>query len=554
MKKILALFMALLLCMLACACDGASGTLSAQTSVTTCATNGESSDQGEKKIENIKSLELLDEVVSAKRVNVTVGGTENFKLTFISEGLKICAEISVPEDYEEKNYPLLLYFPGMNTEHRLLASEFAANGISVVRLHARGSGGSEGEKDLGGTDYKDAVKLIEICQKADFWRESKIFLAGGSEGSVTAFRTAAECEETVAGAAAADVISDLTSFAEYRGEAIKQNINGLIGETNDLAGEYAKRSAITFAEKIKCPLLLFSYTENPLFPEEQASKLHSAVSAAGGKSEHRRIDTLGSDFRGGALQSLVMWIKTQNGEVFEEPKIDFVFKNGEDEREQAKILAEAGKVMEEINSYIGLKLEKGTELVCIFDNNFSDYGGRSAAFYESATMYIVNYGDFAHEYVHMLMCFCEGGFFSNNDARITEGFAMYIESIWYDRIRSTEYEYLIPAAGGSIANETEHAEILALMSSKGLEYNLLNYNKAFVAYICGKVGVENTLALKDEYFQNYYVGLVISDYLISECGGMEKFVSFYINMARPDVKYGKNMSQLAKEALEWNLR
>ncbi len=553
MKKILALFIALLLCMLACACDGVSSTTSVKTPDTASTTGAKNPLPDEQKIESIKKLELLEDVVSAKRANVTVDGTESFKLTFISEGLKICAEISVPDDYEEKSYPLLLYFPGMNTEHRLIATEFAANGISIIRLYARGSGGSEGKKDLGGTDYKDAVKLIEICKQADFWKDSKIFLAGSSEGSVTAFRIATECADLVSGVAAADVISDLTSFAEYRGEAIKQNINGLIGETDDLAGEYAKRSALMFAEKIKCPVLLISYTENPLFSEKQASALHSAVTAMGGKSEHRRIDTLGTDFRGGASRSLVMWIKEQNGEVFAEPKMEFIFKNGEEEIKQEKIIAEAERVMAEIDAYIGLKLEKGTELVCVFDNNFSDYGGRSAAFYKSATMYIVNYGDFAHEYVHMLMNFCEGGFFSNNDARIREGFAMYIESIWHEQIRSAEYEYLIPAAGGSIANETEHAEILALMESKGLENNLLNYNKAFVAYICGKVGVENTLALKDEYFQNYYVGLVISDYLISECGGMKKFVSFYINMARPDVKYGKNMAQIAKEALEWNL-
>ena len=169
-------------------------------------------------------------------------------------------------------------------------------------------------------------------------------------------------------------------------------------------------------------------------------------------------------------------------------------------------------------------------------------------------MYIANYGDFAHEYVHMLMYFCEGGFFSNNDARITEGFAMYMESIWYEQLRSEGYEYLIPTAGGNVANETENAEILALMEHKGLENNRLNYNKALVAYLCEKVGTETILALKDEYIQNYYVGLVISDYLISECGGIEKFISFYINMSRPDIKYGKNMAQIAKDALEWNLR
>ena len=550
MKKILAIFLVLLTCVLVCACGKSAGASSLQTTNTAITSGGESIYPEGQKIENVKSLELLDEVVSAVRVNVTVGGTENFKLTFISEGLKICAEISVPDDYEEKSYPLLIYSPGINTYQKLLASEFAANGISVVRLYARGSGGSEGEKDLGGTDYKDAVKLIEICQKADFWHGSKFFLAGGSEGSVTAFRAAAECADTVWGVAAADIMSDLDSFAEFRGEGIRQYINGIIGETNDLAGEYAKRSALTFAEKLKCPLLLISYTENPLFPEKQASDLHTAVISSGGSSEYRKIDTLGSDFRGGALQSLVMWIKEQNREVFAEPKINFVFKNGESESEQAQIIAEAEKVMAELEAHIGVKLEKGTVLDCVFDASF---GERSASFYESGTMYIANYGDFAHEYVHMLMYFCEGGFFSNNDARITEGFAMYIESIWYDRIRSAEYEYLIPVAGGILPNEKEHAEILSLMESKGLENNRINYNKAVVAYICEKIGMESTLETKDEYFRNYYIGLVISDYLISECGGMEKFVSFYINMSRPDIKYGKGMPQIAKEALEWNL-
>ena len=550
MKKITALIIALLLCVLACACDTSGTTASVQKTDISGTSNNQNTGLNERKIENIKQLEMLGDVVYAESVNLFVAGTESFKLKFISGGIQICADISVPDDYEENDYPLMFYFPGMNTEHKLLASEFAANGISVVRLYARGSGGSEGKKDLGGTDYKDAVKLIEICRQAEFWRGSKIFLAGGSEGSITAFRTAAELADTVAGVAAADAISDLSSFAEFRGEAIKQSIDAAIGETDDFEDEYAKRSALTFAEKIKCPLLLISYTENPLFPEKQASDLHSAVTAAGGRSEHRKIDTLGSDFRGGALKSLVMWVKEQNGETFAKPRVDFVFKNGEDETKQSQIIAEAERLMAEIDAFIGLKLEKGTVLTCVFDKN---YGARSEAVYKNGTMYIVNYGDLAHEYVHMLMNFREGGVLSTGDSRITEGFAMYIESIWYEEIRRADYEYLIPAAGGFTTNEAEHAEILALMESKGVENNRLNYNKALVAYICGKVGVQTTLALKDEYFQNYYVGLVLSDYLISECGGMEIFVSFCINTARPDIKYGKNISALAKDALEWNL-
>ena len=113
MKKILAIFLALLMCVLSCACDKSAGPSSLQTTNTAITSGSENIYPEEQKIENIKSLELLDEVVSAKRVNVTVGGTENFKLTFVSEGLKICAEISVPDDYEEKSYPLLIYFPGI---------------------------------------------------------------------------------------------------------------------------------------------------------------------------------------------------------------------------------------------------------------------------------------------------------------------------------------------------------------------------------------------------------------------------------------------------------
>ena len=309
MLRTLCLALSILTLLLMPACGGQEGAAAPSEE-----TSSTSSTTVEEKIDTVEALANLDEVVSLEKVPFSspIEDALAYKMRFRANDLTVAAEIVLPADYRDtaKPYPVLLYFPEVGMFVDDLAVNYAANGVIVVRLYARGFGDSEGTRDMGGPDdLRDAKMLLSICERADFLKNSKFFVAGSSEGSITAMRLLAEDDaHRLSGCAVTDAVTDLHSFALSRGAAVAHLIAGLVGGSYEEAPEeYALRSAVTFPEKLDRPLLLLRYTQNPLFPATQAEGLRDLLQDREDFT-YENINALESDFAGKGLAKLLSWI------------------------------------------------------------------------------------------------------------------------------------------------------------------------------------------------------------------------------------------------------
>ena len=274
-----------------------------------------STEQDENAVKSIEDMQKLDDVISVERLEFSadIKGAVAYKMIFKSGELKIAADIVLPKDYAEKGskYPVLFYFPTAQALIENLASGYATNGICVVRMYERGFGESEGSRDFGGEDLADAQKLIEICDSTEFMKDSKMFVAGASSGSIIAMRLISEdSARRLSGCAVSDVIADLKSYADFRGESIQNLFARQIGGTyEDMPEEYEKRSAMSFYKKLDRPMLIIHYEQSPLCQAEQTDQLHGLVYRYNAACLYKKYDLAKSDFVGESLDLLVMFIK-----------------------------------------------------------------------------------------------------------------------------------------------------------------------------------------------------------------------------------------------------
>lgn len=266
-------------------------------------------------INTMEKLTTVDEVFSVTKQNFSsqIKGAVAYKVLYESENGKLAADVVLPVDYanENKHYPVLIYFPQVSTQVESLASNYALNDIIVIRPYARGYDESEGIRDLGGKkDLSDAQKLLEIFNFASFIKDSKIFVAGSSEGSVNALRLFAEdADKRISGCAIVDVIADLPAFGDFRGVGVQNLFASLIGKTYEEAPEeYALRSAVKFSDKLDRPILILHFLQSPLFPAKQTDALYDLIKDTNKECTYHKIDALSGDFQGESLQRLLSWM------------------------------------------------------------------------------------------------------------------------------------------------------------------------------------------------------------------------------------------------------
>ena len=272
-------------------------------------------EQDENAIKTVEELAKHADVVSIKEISLPddLSYAEAYTMIFKSDELKIVAEIVLPKDYAQTGtkYPVMFYFPTSVAPIENLVCAYAARGITVVRMYERGLGGSEGARDFGGEDIADAQKLIEICDATEFMKNSKMFVAGASSGSIIAMRLIAEdSARRLSGCAVADVISDLKSYADFRGEGIQNLFATAIGGAYDeIPEEYEKRSALSFYEKLDRPMLMIHYEQSPFCQAEQTDRLYDLVKRNNAACFYKKFDLLASDFSGEGLTLLVAFIE-----------------------------------------------------------------------------------------------------------------------------------------------------------------------------------------------------------------------------------------------------
>ena len=580
MKKIIALFCAVLMLVLtACkeplAVEETTSTEQIPQAVTTLpADTGEEIPEIKESIDTMEKLAEVDGVLSVTQLEFSnpTPGAVAYKLLYETENGKLHADVVLPADYADPNkqYTVLLYFPDVGIGIEELASDYAMNDIIVIRPYRRGSGESEGVRDFGGPkDLFDAQALLRIIDSATFIQYSNLYVAGAMEYSVLALRLLAEDNtHRISGCAAVNPITDVSTFAASR-ENIQALVASLIGKTYDEAPEeYALRSAVNFASKLDRPILLLYYTQNMVVPQEQAAGLYNLLTNKT-RCIYQELEGRYSDFSDvTANQWLFSWINQQNKNPqslkIEEDNKNYIVRTewmtfyfSKREYQRAKILdivTEAVSVMADIRAYLGVNytLQDAAGAKCYFDST-AELNGEPMSYFDPAQgiMMCQSVNSLVHEYVHMVSM-SSADYLYYPQGYFIEGLASFVGMNYFDNIASQKYQYFYVTGFRQNADQTIHQMICDLLKENQMDVNVQkNYRRAHVA-----LQHKNNDISKEDHnsiFYQYDVGFVFVDYCINQLGGVNKFMTVFGDSVRFGNVYGKNVDEIVKEALDYNM-
>ena len=222
--------------------------------------------------EEVFDIEQIDLGGSLKKKCVS------YKLTYISDGYKVKAYISMPLAVVENQSKgkCILYNRGGNSKIALLEDKdtarlcVATNRI-VIASQYRGAGGGEGKDEFGGSDLNDVVTLIDLCESQFTFVDMNDFcVAGVSRGGMMSYMTARQ-DDRVKRIIAISAVSDLFKAYEER-EDMQKVLYNYIGATPEQApDEYKNRSAVYWADEIDAPVLIIhsKYDEQVSFAQAE---------------------------------------------------------------------------------------------------------------------------------------------------------------------------------------------------------------------------------------------------------------------------------------------
>ena len=124
----------------------------------------------------------------------------------------------------------------------------------------------------------DVLSLMEIGQSQPWWDGKNIFMLGWSRGAMMTYRSIAESSFITAAATGAGV-ADLVSTQATRANMENVFKRFIPGYPNHATNAFAKRSAITWPEKIHTPLLLLHGDADDIVLAEQSRTLYRQLRA-----------------------------------------------------------------------------------------------------------------------------------------------------------------------------------------------------------------------------------------------------------------------------------
>ena len=235
------------------------------------------------KIEDIISIEKLDlGRMSSEGVEVST-----YKVKYQVDDCTVVSYLSVPDACieEETAYPCIIFNRGGNREFSANEPENIAymaesSGKVIFATQYRGVDGGTGTEEFGGADLKDVLRLIDFCEEFAFVDMEQVYMMGVSRGGMMTYMAVREDSRIKK----AVVISGLAdAFMGYDERTDMQVVfEELVGETpKSNPGEYEKRSAVCWAEEIKCPILIIHSKLDERVSFEQAEKMVKSLEKAG---------------------------------------------------------------------------------------------------------------------------------------------------------------------------------------------------------------------------------------------------------------------------------
>jgi len=176
--------------------------------------------------------------------------------------------------------------------YRPLFQYLVSRGLLVLAPNIRGSTGY-GKKyqrlihrDFGGDDLRDFEAAARYLGSRKDVDERRIAVAGGSYGGFAALSCASRLPDYWA--AAVDVCgpSNLVTFAKSVPESWRRFMRDWVGDPEEERDELLRRSPITYAEDIRCPLLVIQGAQDPRVVKAESDQLVESLRARGGTVDY----------------------------------------------------------------------------------------------------------------------------------------------------------------------------------------------------------------------------------------------------------------------------
>lgn len=154
----------------------------------------------------------------------------------------------------------------------------------MIASNYRGTDPGTGKDEFGGADVNDVVFWMDLADELGFIDRERIYMVGESRGGMQTCLALLEDDENVIRAVACvSGVYDLVNTYEKR-EDMREMLTFRVGGTpEECPDEYAKRSAVMFADRLDTPLLLIHSTGDAQVPYKQASAFAAELEKYGNK-------------------------------------------------------------------------------------------------------------------------------------------------------------------------------------------------------------------------------------------------------------------------------
>ena len=214
-------------------------------------------------------------------------GIVTYQILYYVDGCTVSAFISVPKDYTAKSYPTIIYNRGGNGNFSAnnatsIASYAYTTDCIVIASNYRETVPGNGKDEFGGNDVHDVVFWMDMLPQLDFVNKDDVYMIGESRGGMQTCLSLLEDDKNVIKAAACvSGVYDVTNSYNSREDMREMLARRIGGTPEECPEEYAKRSAVTFADKINTPLILVHSTGDTQVPYTQAQAFASELASAG---------------------------------------------------------------------------------------------------------------------------------------------------------------------------------------------------------------------------------------------------------------------------------
>jgi dipeptidyl aminopeptidase/acylaminoacyl peptidase len=216
---------------------------------------------------------------------------ELLKLKYLSDGLKVVAYLYKPRDTKGKKLPTVVYNRGSYTRGDIAGElvpmfhRLASEGFTVLAPLYRGSDGSEGRDEMGGSDVNDLMNILPVAKSLAFVDANNLFMYGESRGGMMTYQ-AIRNGFPINAAAVFGAFTDLDELLKSDPRTYQPLIKAIWPDFDSRKDEILRtRSVIRWTESITVPLLIMHGGEDKGVNPAQALNLALQLQRLGSKYE-----------------------------------------------------------------------------------------------------------------------------------------------------------------------------------------------------------------------------------------------------------------------------